>query len=157
MGFAPNRHFASLRDAFDFIFEQYALRQDDRVSLRTSSDLAIPADSPRYLFRGENGQRPETTGAMSRPESYSLKDGRRLSSADMQGLRELLPAIHARFKADDYRLDEHHVTGLLQHYCIPTYIIDFTAHLGHALTFAVMGKSDVGRVAILPSRSSELA
>lgn len=157
MGFVPDRRFASLHDAFGFIFEQCVLHPDERMWLPTSSGLVIPADAPRYLFRGENGQHPETTGAISRLESYSLKDGRQLSSADMRYLRQILPAIHGRFKADDYQLDEHHVTGLLQHYGVPTYIIDFTAHLGHALTFAVMGKSDVGRVVAMPSRSFELA
>jgi hypothetical protein len=75
----------------------------------------------------------------------------------MQYLREMLPEIQARFKVDDYQLDEHHATGLLQHYGVPTYVIDFTTHLGHAVTFAVMGGSDVGRLAVMPSRSFELA
>jgi len=34
------------------------------------------------------------------------------------------------FSGEDYSLDEHSAIGLLQHYGLPTWLIDFTCHAG---------------------------
>jgi hypothetical protein len=155
MSFVPDKCFPSLRATFDFIFERYSLRPNQRIWEPTPSGLVIPRDAPEYLFRGENGRHLETAGAISRLQTYTLKDGSHLSSSDREYLWHLMLGIHQGFKADGYSLDDHRATGLLQHYGLPTFMIDFTAHLGHALSFAAIGEHDIARIAVMPTRSFE--
>src|SRR4051794_41105747 len=153
MTFAPDQRFDSLKLAFEFIFSQYALRSGERLWLNTSSGLMIPHDAPRYLFRGECGEFETTTPAFRRPGTYCLKNGRPLSAQDLHTLRALIPHLARRFSDSDYSLDGHSAIGLLQHYGLPTWLIDFTAHLGYAFAFAVAGSSPIGRIAVLPLRA----
>jgi hypothetical protein len=146
MRFVPDKSFPSLRAAFDFIFERYCSRSN-----------VVSSEAPAYLFRGENGQYRETVAAVSRSQSYALPDGRPLSQSDMEYLRHLMLGLHQGFKDDGYSLADHAATGLLQHYGLPTFMIDFTAHVGHALTFAATGKHDIARIAVVPGRFRDSA
>src|SRR4051812_46076480 len=110
MGFILDKSFPSLRATFDFIFQRYALRPNQRLWELTPSGLEIPHDAPQYLFRGENGRHLETMGAISRPQTYVLKDGRQLSDSDLDYLRQLMLGVHRAFKADSYSLDDHRAT-----------------------------------------------
>jgi hypothetical protein len=65
-------------------------------------------------------------------------------------LLDLLPDLARRFTEDDYSLDQHSAIGLLQHYGLPTWMVDFTSHLEYAFAFAAAGSSTVGRVAVMP-------
>ena len=82
-----------------------------------------------------------------------LKDGRRLSDRDLAALQCLIPDLACRFTEDNYSLDEHGAIGLLQHYGLPTWMVDFTARLGYAFAFAAAGSATVGRVAVMPLRA----
>jgi hypothetical protein len=48
-----------------------------------------------------------------------------------------------------YSLNEHQACSLLQHYHLPTTIIDFTSDLSTGLAFAAAGRSTIGRLAVL--------
>jgi hypothetical protein len=62
----------------------------------------------------------------------------------------LLPSLVNHFVGNDtYSLTEHQAHGLLQHYGLPTTVIDFTGDLTNAFAFAAAGDHTVGRVAVL--------
>jgi hypothetical protein len=51
--------------------------------------------------------------------------------------------------SEAYMLDQLHAYGLLQHYGMPTAIVDFTGDGGKAFTFAASGEASIGRIAQL--------
>ncbi|MGA2595325.1 MAG: FRG domain-containing protein [Bryobacteraceae bacterium] len=152
MTFVPDKRFVSLAEAFDFL-NRYAMEPRQQVWLETESGLALPHQAPRYLFRGECGEFETTKAGIHRPDAYKLKDGRLLSDRDLKVLEGLIPDLACRFTEDDYSLDEHSAIGLLQHYGLPTWMVDFTARLGYAFAFAAAGSATVGRVAVMPLRA----
>lgn len=88
--------------------------------------------------------------SIHRPETATLCDGRRLSISDLQALKRLIPGLADMFvRSETYTLNEHQAYGLLQHYGLPTTIIDFTGDLKSAFVFAAAGRSTVGRLAVL--------
>ena len=151
MTFVPDRCFESLAEAFDFL-NRYAMEPRQRLWLETESGLAVPVHAPRYLFRGECGEFETTKCGIRRPDAYMLKDGRRLSDRDLAALECVIPDLACRFTGDDYSLDEDSAIGLLQHYGLPTWMVDFTARLCCAFAFAAAGSATVGRVAVMPLR-----
>ena len=153
MTFVPDRRFESLAEAFDFLGDRYTTEPGHRLWLETESGLAVPVRAPRYLFRGECGEFETTKCGIRRPDAYVLKDGRRLSDRDLAALEFLIPDLACRFTEDDYSLDEHSAIGLLQHYGLPTWMVDFTARLGYAFAFAAAGNATVGRVAVMSLRA----
>lgn len=126
-----------------------------RVSLwlETRSGLKIPHQAPEYLFRGECGQFPTTKAPIHRPSTYTLHDGTRLTGTDLKTLEDLIPLLAKRFTETDYSLGYHDAIGLLQHYGLPTWIIDFSSNLEHAATFAATDDAAVGRICVFPTRS----
>jgi FRG domain len=121
--------------------------------LETRSGLAIPHQAPEYLFRGECGQFPTTKAPINRRSTYALRDGTRLTDTDLKTLEELIPLLVKRFTEADYSLGEHDAIGLLQHYGLPTWIIDFSSSFEHAATFAATGDETSGRICVFPTRS----
>src|SRR5205085_3389697 len=79
--------------------------------------------------------------------------GRRLTPTDLNGLGQLLSTLARRFRSNDYSLDEPLAIGLLQHYGLPTSLIDFTCHAGHGIAFAGTGDSKIGRICVLRTDS----
>jgi hypothetical protein len=152
MAFVPDRHFASLAEAFDFL-NRYAMEPRQQLWLETESGLAVPHYAPGYLFRGECGEFDTTKSDIRRPGASQLKDGRLLSARDLSVLEDLIPCLAHTFSEAPYSLDEHSAIGLLQHYGLPTWMIDFTARLGYAFAFAAAGSAAVGRVAVMPLRA----
>jgi hypothetical protein len=151
MAFVPDRKFDSLTEAFEFILDHHVVREAPvRQWTTTKTGLAVPNQAPAYLFRGECGPFPTTTSATLRRSTYAVGNGRQLSKAEQDTLRALIPILARRFADEDYGLDEHQAYGLLQHYGIPTPMIDFTGKLGTAFAFAAAGPFEVGRVAALP-------
>jgi hypothetical protein len=65
---------------------------------------------------------------------------------------KLVDWIAERLLADREDLDWCTAYAFIQHYGLPTRIIDFTGHLGLAFAFAVHGHSAVGRLAVMPYR-----
>ena len=151
MAFKADQEFGSLPEAFEFILDHYIVRPGpDRQWLKRESGFFIPRDMPPYLFRGEGGDFPTTTSTAGRATSYLHSGGKSLSLQDQDLLRKLVPIIANRFVAADYELDEHAAWGLLQHYGIPTPMIDFTGKLSVAFAFAAGARSNIGRVAAMP-------
>jgi hypothetical protein len=151
MAFVPDRRFENLTEALEFILNRYALRLSDRLWLETGSGLLIQDEVPQYLFRGECGDFETTKASTHRPGTYTLRDGAQLSALDLQTLQVLIRDLARRFTKEDYSLDKRQAIGLLQHYGLPTFMVDFTGHLGYAFAFAAAGTSGVGRVAVVPT------
>lgn len=137
--------FPSLTDAFTYVLGQYALQDTPQVWERTASGLVCPRVVPRYLFRGECGEYSTTTHSLRR-----LIDARRLSGTDLQSVAKLVDWIARRLIADREGLDWPTAYAFIQHYGLPTRIVDFTGHLGLAFAFAAHGRSAVGRLAVMP-------
>jgi hypothetical protein len=150
MAFQPDRLFESLENAFAFLLDEQARRPVEHVRAESPSGLTVARDVPKYLFRGENGRFDTTVSSIHRSEIASLKDGRRISVSDLRTLQRLIPCLAYHFVQNEtYSLNEHQAYGLLQHYGLPTTIIDFTGDLTSAFAFAASAERTVGRVAVL--------
>jgi hypothetical protein len=144
--FQPDHpRFESMADAFAHVLGYYALKENPHLWERTSSGLLYPRQVPGYLFRGECGEYPTTSHSFSR-----LRDGRRLSGADVAQAARLVDWIAATLRSDREGLDWPAACAYLQQYGLPTRIVDFTGHLGVAFAFASHGESPVGRLAVVP-------
>lgn len=148
--FNVDRRFGSLDEATEFLMHEYVQELPARVWSEHASGLMIPHWAPKYLFRGECGCYPTTVAGCYRSGAYRVRDGRQLTSSDTTILLHLLPALARRFSDKDYSLAEHSAIGLLQHYGLPTWLIDFTCHAGHALSFAGSGDAKIGRICVFP-------
>ena len=98
------------------------------------------------MFRGECGDFPETVGAARRPSIYD-------PAVSANELLRLTKALIWRLQQPDFGLDAVSAAALLQHYGLPTTMIDFTGKLTCAYAFAAQSSSGVARVAIVPHRS----
>ena len=149
MTFDANRRFVSLTEAFEYTLDRYAIRPGSEV-LQSGSGLLIRREMPPFLFRGECGNFPTTTCTAGRPASYLHGEGKRLSLRDQDLLGKVIPNVANRFVAADYGLHEYGAWGLLQHYGLPTRMIDFTGILSVAFAFAAGQMTDIARVAAMP-------
>jgi hypothetical protein len=150
MAFEPDGSFESLEDACAFLLDEQARRPVERLWTEIGSGLVVPRDVPRYLFRGENGRFDTTVSSIHRSETFAIRDGRRLSVSDLRTLQGLISCLALHFVNNKtYSLNERQAYGLLQHYGLPTTIMDFTGDLTNAFAFAASGVSSVGRVAVL--------
>jgi hypothetical protein len=126
--FEPDRKFESLDKAAEFLMHEYVQELPAQVWREQPSGLLIPELAPKYLFRGESGHYPTTVAGSYRPSAYSLRDGRQLTQGDLDAVGQLIPSLADRFSGKDYSVDAHSAIGLLQHYGLPTWLIDFTSH-----------------------------
>jgi hypothetical protein len=155
MAFQPDRRFDSLTEAYKYILDQYALQPNEVVWAETASGLAYPRKLPRFLFRGECGEFPMTTDSWRRLSDAALLDSFKLSLSDMTRLEQLKGDLMDRLCQKFDHLDRIGSMALLQHYGLPTQIVDFTAGLEIAFAFAVAGTASVGRVAVMPRNPSQ--
>ena len=150
MAFQPDRTFESMEDACAFVLDQQARRPVGRLRTKASAKLVVPREVPRYVFRGENGSFATTVSSAHRSDFGNLKEGGRLSPSDLKTLTHLLPYLVDHFvRNETYSLTEPQAHGLLQHYGLPTTVIDFTGDLTNAFAFAASGVHAVGMVAVL--------
>jgi hypothetical protein len=150
VAFRPDRSFESLEEAWTFLLDEQARRPTESLWVETPSRIVVPREVPKYLFRGECGRFGTTLSSRHRFETPALRDGRRLSVSDLRMLRQLIPSLAHRFVHDEtYSLNEYQAYGLLQHYYLPTTIIEFTGDLTNAFAFAGSGSASVGRIAVL--------
>ena len=105
----------------------------------------IPERVPQYLFRGECGAFDTTRAAYDRPDTYYVTGSGPLSKPDLQALLNLVSGLAYRFTQADYGLREHQSIAILQHYGLPTWMIDLTGHLGHAFAFGP-ARTHLGRL-----------
>jgi hypothetical protein len=109
------------------------------------SGLICSKEVPGYLFRGECGQYPTTTPSVAR-----LRNCQQLSKAEVQ-LAEISDWIAAHLCEEREGLNRAQAFALLQHYGMPSWIVDITGNLGLAFAFAAQGDSSVGRLAVVPN------
>jgi len=150
MSFQPDRRFESLTQAFGYILGQYSLQPNAHVWGQSTSGLVYPREILSYVFRGECGDFETTTDTARRLQAQVLAGECRLSNIDVVALGKLVFHLGNRLRNAPYRLDSMGAVGLLQHYRLPTRIVDFTANLTYASAFAVTGTSSTGRIAVMP-------
>jgi FRG domain len=90
--------------------------------------------APRYLYRGESRCFDSTCSSIDRVRAGSDSD----IAAEIEEIVEWVKA----FTAHELELEEVGAHALLQHYGLPTELIDFTSDLGVAATFANDGLRD---------------
>jgi hypothetical protein len=151
MAFEPDQQFDSLTQAA-FILGQYALRGMEHSWAELGSGLVVPREIPKYLFRGECGDFPTTVSSARRPTTFGLEMDGRWFPFPVSDLLRITDELIWRFQQPHYDLDTLSAVALLQHYGIPTTMIDFTRSLETAFAFAAKEASRVARVAIMPRR-----
>ena len=102
---------------------------------------------PAFIFRGECGQFPATMSSIARVPG--------LSPADTLTLAKISDWVAARLHEEREELTWPQACAILQHYGMPSRIVDFTGNLAEAFAFAGNGDSDVGRLGVLPYVPSE--
>lgn len=144
--FSPDKRFGSASEALAFIQDQFAFRYREQLWFPSKSGLLLPRDGPPFIFRGEGGDFETTVASKSRPRAF---EG--LSPQDIAAFHRLFRELCRRFMLDyDYGLNEVLAKALLQHYGLPTELIDFTWQGGLAMAFAAVGGSETGRICVMP-------
>jgi FRG domain len=137
--------FDTMTKAFLHVFGQCMARGNPRVLDTTPSGLVYPREVPGYVFRGECGQYPTTTASIAR-----VRDCPQLSKSDVERLGQISDWIAARHRADRSDMSLPEAAAQLQHYGMPSTIVDFTGDLGIAFAFAGCGKYSTGRLCAAP-------
>lgn len=102
----------------------------------------FPGKEPAFVFRGECGGFPTTMPGIARVTG--------LSQADWLTLARISDWAAARLHKELDSLTWPQASALLQHYGMPSRILDFTGDLGLAFSFTGRGGNDLGRLAALP-------
>jgi len=129
--------FESLCAAFEYVLREHAARKHP----------AYPDREPAFIFRGECGRFPTTMPSIARV--------RGLSAADVLTLAKISDWVAALLHQEREDLTWPQAGACLQHYGMPSRIVDFTGDLASAFAFAGDGDSDVGRLGVLPYVPSE--
>ena len=142
--------FESLSECVQFISVNYAPETIHVESGQVDGkvvDRKIPAEFPKYLFRGESGQYPKTTTSVYRVNSdvtLPLKAIEQILLTRSRLLRDL---------SEKYELGPLVAEGLLQHYGIPTDFLDVTASLDTAVSFATdLRVGQIGAICVLATQ-----
>jgi len=140
-GFEANWRCSALARCLEEIRRYFPPDQLIQCELSTPNG-AVPHPAPRYLYRGECGLFPAT-------ESSQLRIERILNGREQESLRRVVKALRWVFKQNGYDNSEWEAEGLLEHYGVPTGIINFTSSPEVAAAFAASGKSGHGRICVL--------
>jgi hypothetical protein len=135
--------FESMTKALRHILGEYVARDGPQPCEQGCPGVLRPQEVPGFLFRGECGLFAATTASLARARDN-------LSIGDVRKLAEVSDWIAAGLHEEREGLSWHYAFALLQHYGMPSRIVDFTGDVGLALAFAGHGKYDVGRLAVLP-------
>ena len=135
--------FESLTEAFRHILGEYAVKENPRIYEQSPCGVLYPREVPGFLFRGECGEYPTTMASIARARDH-------LSKADVLKLAEISDWIATGLREEREDLSWAEACALLQHYRMPSRIVDLTGDLGLAFAFAGHGKYAVGRLAVLP-------
>jgi hypothetical protein len=125
--------FETLSEAFKYLLSEYAAKEHP----------LYPGKEPAFIFRGENGVWPTTKPSIAR-----VTDG--LTAMDARILAEMSDWAAARLQEELGDLTRVQAAAQMQHYGMPSSIVDFSGDLGQAVAFAGAGESDCGRLAVLP-------
>ena len=129
--------FESLGAASEYVLREHAEKEHP----------VYPGEQPAFVFRGECGKFPATKPSIARVSG--------LSRADVLRLAEISDWIVVLLHQEREDLTWPQASAQLQHYGMPSRIVDFTGDAGQAFVFAGNGDSDVGRLAALPYVPSE--
>jgi hypothetical protein len=124
-------------------------RTDESWLEQPGSQLIVPHRAPRLLFRGEPGLFPSTKPSTWRPENWQG-----LSIESRSVFNRLSDWLHGTLRALAYGLSDLEALAFLQHYHLPTNILDFTRNPAVAIAFAVASRdSESARIGVLPTAS----
>jgi hypothetical protein len=124
--------FESLSAAFEFALHEHAEKEHP----------TYPGQEPAFIFRGECGEFPTTPASIARV--------RGLSQANILTVAKISDWVAARLYEERGDLTWPQACAILQHYGMPSRIVDFNGDLGLAFHFAGKGDSPVGRLGVLP-------
>jgi hypothetical protein len=119
------------------------------MTLTTETGVRLPHFAPAYLYRGECGLFRETKSSLVR-----LGDEPDWTVEDLDRFAHLLYALTHRFQRPAYDETEKNAEGLLQHYGVPTQVLDFTASPEIAAAFAAASAAGAGRICVLAIQRS---
>lgn len=143
-GFDADCKFTSLTECLDQIDHDFPQNETVLVEQRTPSGIVFPHPAPKYLYRGECGLFETTESSLKRLEHSCL-----LGETEQEPFKKIYKALRWRFRQGDYDNSEWSADGLLQHYGIPTEVIDFSSSLKVAAAFAVSKPQRYGRICIV--------
>lgn len=141
--------FDSLTEALRHVLGEYAAEGPPRIYEQGPLRVLPHPEVPGFLFRGECGLYAATTASLARARDD-------LSKADVLKLAEISDWIAAGLHEEREDLSWPEAFALLQHYGMPSRIVDFTSDIGLAFAFAGHGKCAVGRLAVLPYLPSQV-
>ena len=122
MRWNPDRSFKSASEALIFIRDKFLIPHQERLWFPSESGLLLPRAGPPFIFRGEPGGFETTIATRNRPGTF---EG--LCEEDRIALDRLLSSLCKRLMLPrDYSLNEVNAKAFLQHYGLPTELIDFT-------------------------------
>ena len=139
--FRASRCFESVDDCFQFVLQTFF--GTEWTSTMSPSGLFCPHLAPKYLFRGENGLHDTTLSSLARFMAQP-----KWNKGERDHLMEIGEQLNWRFMQDDFQLSSSDATAILQHYSFPSAVIDFTASISVAFSFACK-KPGRARLAVL--------
>lgn len=143
-GFDPDWKFTSVTECVGYLGQYFPPNETIAIELHSPSGLIVPHRAPKYLYRGECGLFETTESSLTRLERSGFLD-----ETERECLRKIREALLWRFRREDYGNTEWNAKGLLQHYGIPTEILDFSSSLEVAAAFAISKMSTRGRICIV--------
>ena len=140
-GFVANWQFPSLTRCLRHLREHFP--PEETVTVKQPAPNGLVHYAPRYLYRGECGDFPTTESSLTR-----LSGSGRFDAAEQETLLRIHDALLARFQNEDYDNGKWNSEGLLEHYGIPTEVINFSRDLDVAAAFAASKEPGCGRSAL---------
>src|ERR1700733_1759692 len=155
-GLPAARRFDSSARCLRFLLDHYDPESASDIWLeQPNSRLVSLHRRPRFLFRGEPGLFAETKPSAGRMDTWHPHNGARLSAEARLIFPKLSDWVHRALTAPSYKLSDFEAIPVLQHYGLPTIMLDLTGDPGVAMAFAIgSGSNGSGRIAVMPTKLS---
>jgi len=151
------KSFRSLRDCFEYVKEEFPETRVLRNTWQKVDGSRLLTRVPKYLYRGEERRYPTTTSRLARLQadpcvSQEVKETiQRVKEQCDRYIQKFLQDFNKLTKMKYLRTDLNSL-GYLQHYGMPTELIDFTSSLEVDAYFASVGTiGEKGLMCILPT------